>query len=375
MFRFKTILWIALSLLIIAPNAHAQTSFADQLQVALKTVVINPANNYPGAILYMSHPHKGNWLGAAGVGNLQTGAPLSPDASFRAGSILKPFVAVTILQLVEEGKLWLDAPIAEVLPGEYKSIFANAGQITVRMLLNHSSGIAEWLTPSTRERIAVEPTRVWKISEFLERAAAQPANFAPGKGYHYSNTDYNLLGLILENVTRMSWRDAVTKRVIIPLGLKNTQLPAPGDPSMPEGFMHGYQAANGKMIDLSLVDPSMAGAAGGGALVTSVADLAQFWAELRTGKLFQKPETLNRMMTFINATGEGGLVGYGLGVEKYRLPGGLEVIGHLGGTAGYRSFTGYIPTLELSLALALNTQGDPSPLILAALKVASSGQR
>lgn len=373
MIRFKaSTLYVLGLLMIFAPSAYAQASFAEQLQTALKTVVANSANKYPGAILFVSHPQKGTWLGSAGVADLQTNAPLSPDARFRAGSIAKPFVAMTILQLVEEGKLSLDTPMAKVLPQEYRALFATADQITVQMLLNHSSGVPEWLKPDTRGLIVAQSSKVWKVRELLKLAADQPAVFAPGKGYSYSNTDYNLLGLIIENLTGMSWRDAVTQRVITPLGLQNTRLPAPGDSSMPEGFMHGYQLVDGKMLDLSLTDPSVAGAAGGGALVTSVADLARFWEAVRNGKLFQKPETLGKMMTFIDASGEGGIVGYGLGVEKYRLPGGLELIGHLGGTAGYRSFTGYFPRLGLSMALAFSTQGDPTPIVLVALNVATS---
>jgi D-alanyl-D-alanine carboxypeptidase len=358
----------------LAPIAYAQADFSQQLQTALDTLVDNPDSNFSGAILYVSQPDKGTWLGSAGVADIETGAPLSLDASFRAGSIMKPFVAVTVLQLIEEGKLSLETLMTEVLPEEYKSLFANAGRITVRMLLEHSSGIPEWLTPGAIEQISAEPTKVWKVSEFLGLAAAQPAVFAPGEGYSYSNTDYNLLGLIIENVTGMSWREAVAERVITPLGLQHTKLPAPGDNSMPEGFMHGYEPLNGGMVDLSLTDPSMAGAAGGGALVTTVADLARFMAALRGGELFQQEETLSEMMTFIDAPDEGGQVGYGLGLQQYMLPGGLELIGHLGSTAGYRAFTGYFPGLDLSIALAFNSQADPTPLILAALDVVSPEQ-
>jgi D-alanyl-D-alanine carboxypeptidase len=369
-FSKASILYLVLGwFMTLAPIAYAQADFSQQLQTALDTLVDNPDSNFSGAILYVSQPDKGTWLGSAGVADIETGAPLSPDASFRAGSIMKPFVAVTVLQLIEEGKLSLETPIAEVLPEAYKTMFAAEDQITVKMLLNHSSGIPEWLTPSALEQISAEPTKVWKVSEFLDLAAAQPAVFAPGEGYGYSNTDYNLLGLIIENVTGMSWRDVVTERVITPLGLQNTQLPAPGDNSMPEGFMHGYEPLNGEMVDLSFTDPSMADAAGGGALVTTVSDLARFMAGLRAGELFQKQETLNEMMSFIDAPDVGGQVGYGLGLQQYMLPGGLELIGHLGSTAGYRAFTGYFPSLDLSMAMAFNTQSDPTPIILAALDV------
>ncbi|HZP20949.1 MAG TPA: hypothetical protein VFB16_12170, partial [Bauldia sp.] len=133
--------------------------------------------------------------------------------------------------------------------------------------------------------------------------------------------------------------------------------------------MHGYGLVNGAPADLSFVDPSMADAAGGGALVTTVADLATVLAAVREGALFADRATFATMASFVEAEGPGGLVGYGLGLEKYLFPGGLEIIGHLGGTAGYRSGTFYIRKLDLSLAFAMSVEGDPTAIMVAALKV------
>ena len=96
--------------MILTSSTYAQMALSTQLQAALDAVVASPETNFPGAILYVSHP-EGTWLGAAGVADIETAAPLSPNASFRAGSIMKPFVAVTILQLVEEGKLSLNTSL------------------------------------------------------------------------------------------------------------------------------------------------------------------------------------------------------------------------------------------------------------------------
>ena len=165
------------------------------------------------------------------------------------------------------------------------------------MLLNHTSGIPEWLSEPVIERIVANPGKVWEVSEFLDLAAAQPPSFAPGEGWGYSNTDYNLLGLIIERATGQSWRDAVRKRVIERLGLRSTSLPEPGDIAIEGAFMHGYGLIGGKVVDLSFVDPSMAGAAGGGALVTTVTDLAAFMAALRAGALFANPRPSRRWPT------------------------------------------------------------------------------
>jgi beta-lactamase family protein len=116
-------------------------------------------------------------------------------ARFRARSIAKPFVSVVVLQLAERGRLSLDARLPEVLPADVVGRFPTAADITVRMLLGNRSGIPEWNTPALDEQVARDPAKVWKVSEFLDLAAAQPPVFAPGAGFFYSSTNYNLLGL------------------------------------------------------------------------------------------------------------------------------------------------------------------------------------
>lgn len=347
----------------------AEDPLGTQLQAELEAAVASDETVFPGAVLFASRPGKGSHAVAAGVADIATNAPLAPDASFRAGSIAKPFVAVVVLQLVEEGKLSLDDTMTELLPEEISRKFKDADRITLRMLLDHTSGIPEWLSDAVIGQIAADPGKVWTAWDFLDISAAKPPAFAPGEGWGYSNTDYNLLGLIIEQVAGDSWRKAVTARVIEPLGLASTALPEPGDTGMPGAFMHGYGLLGGKVIDLTFIDPSMAGAAGGGALVTTAHDLATFLTALRTGELFKDPGTFAMMTDFVPTEGEGGRVGYGLGLERYVLPGGLELIGHSGGTAGYRSGAFYFPALDLTMTFAMSVQDDPMPVILAALKV------
>ena len=253
--------------------------------------------------------------------------------------------------------------------------FHDAPQISVRMLLDHRSGIPNWLTPAVNEEIARHPAKVWKVSEFLDLAAAQPPLFRPGTRYSYSNTNYNLLGLIIEHLTGHSWRHEVSQRVIGPLGLHGTSLPAPGHRSLPNPHAHGYDQLNGRRIDLTAVDPSMCGAAGGSALVTTVQDLARFLDELLKGRLFRCRETLRQMLAFLPAPDAGGQVGYGLGIERRLLPGGVEAIGHLGSTAGYRSYVARVRPPNVTVALALNWEDDPTPVLIPAVKVLLAAHR
>lgn len=357
----------------VATSAPTTTAFDDglagQLQEVLDAAVENPDIGFPGVILRVSSRELGVWVGTAGLGEIKAGTPMRADDKFRAGSIVKTFVSVVVLQLVEEGSLSLDDYLSDVVPESTHSRFADSDKITVRMLLNHTSGLAEWLIPAVIQDIAGNPGKIWDVTEFLDVSAAQPSNFAPGSAYTYSNTDYTLLGEIIENATGRSWRDEVTERVIRPLGLENTLLPEPGDASIPGNHAHGYAGSGDSIVDLTGVDPSMAGAAGGAALVTTVSDLARFWDSVLAGEMFDNDETLQQMLAFIDAPDEGGQVGYGLGVQRYLLPGGTELIGHLGGSAGYMAFIGYLPAEGVTVATVVNTQRDPSPVLLPGVEI------
>jgi D-alanyl-D-alanine carboxypeptidase len=335
----------------------------------------SPGTHFPGAILHVESPALGTWTGAVGLGSVAPPAPMRGADRFRAGSIAKTFVAVVVLQLLEHKRLSLEDRLPQVLPASVVRRFHDAPQISVRMLLDHRSGIPDWLTPAVNEEIARHPAKVWKVSEFLDLAAAQPPLFPPGTRYSYSNTNYNLLGLIIEHLTGHSWRHEVSQRVICPLGLRGTSLPAPGHRSLPNPHAHGYGELNGRRIDLTGIDPSMAGAAGGGALVTTVQDLARFLDELLKGRLFRHRETLHQMLAFLPAPDAGGQVGYGLGIERRLFPGGVEAIGHLGSTAGYRSYVARVRPPNVTVALALNWEDDPTPVLIPAVKVLLAAHR
>ena len=350
-------------------DRHVPSTTAAKLQQILDSAVASPKTVFPGAELYVSQPRLGSWSGAAGKANINPATPMRANDTFRAGSIIKPFIATVVLQLVEEKKLTLDDRLSAVLPHSVVGRFANADQITVRMLLNHTSGIPEYNDGAFYRNVLVHPKRIWRVDEFLDRAASQPPAFTPGTRYGYSNTDYNLLGLIIERATGKLWRTAVRERIIDPLDLNHTTLPEPGHVSLGSDAAHGYELVDRKLRDVTEVDPSMAGAAGGNALVTTTEDLAHFIDALLAGKLFTQPETLKQMLTFVKATDVPGKVGYGLGLERYQFPGGVEAIGHLGTGAGYRAFVGYLPAQKITVALAITNPDDPTPVLLPPLKL------
>jgi D-alanyl-D-alanine carboxypeptidase len=313
-------------------------------------------------------PALGTWTGVTGLARVVPPAPMRVADHFRAGSIVKPFVAVVVLQLVEEKRLSLDDRLPRVLPASVARRFDYASQVSVQMLLNHRSGIPEWETQAVDVEVALHPAKVWTAAEFLDLAAAQPPLFAPGTSYHYSNTDYILLGLIIERVTGRSWRREVTRRVISPLRLAGTSLPAPRHRSMPNPYARGYAGLGARRFDLSHVDPSFAGSSGASALITTVGDLARFADALLAGRLFRHRSTLREMLAFAPAPDVGWQVGYGLGIERRLFPGDVEAIGHLGGAPGYRSYVARLRPPNATIALDLNWEDDPTPVLLPTIK-------
>jgi D-alanyl-D-alanine carboxypeptidase len=349
---------------------HVSAGLSTQLQQIVDSAVKSPKTVFPGTALYVSQPKLGTWTGAAGEANINPSTPMKAEDTFRAGSILKSLIATVVLQLAEEGKFSLDDALPVVLPGRVIARFPDAPRITVRMLLDHTSGIPDYASTKEFEgKVLADPRRHWKVDEFLDLAASMTPRFAPGKGWGYSNTDYNLLGLVIEQATGKPWRAVIRERIIDQLGLKHTSLPEPGHNSIGSDAAHGYELVNGKLRDVTDVDPSMADAAGGDALVTTTADLAHFLNALLAGQLFEHAKTLKEMLTFVDAKGAPGLVGYGLGLQRYQLPGGVEVIGHAGGTAGYLAFVGHLPVQNVDVAMVINNRDNPLPVLIPALKL------
>lgn len=325
-----------------------------RLQRTLDRAVESRRSAYPGALLYVDSDQTGPWVGASGSADVATGEPMTADSRFCIGSIAKTFVATVVLQLMEEGAIDLDAAFGTYLPEGSPVAIPNAEQITVRMLLNHTSGIPEWLTEEVVTRITEDPATVWEVDELLSIAVAQDMLFEPGESFAYSNTDYTLLELIIEEVTGAWWGNQVQARVLDPLGLSDTIVRPPGEASPVPRMARGYAVAGGDLLDLTLVDPSMAGAAGGNAMVSTARDLAHFLTALLGGELFTAPQTLDEMLNFIDAPDEQGVpYWYGLGLERYDID-GVTFIGHAGGAVGYSTVMYVAPDARITIVASHN---------------------
>ena len=339
-----------------------------KLQAILDRVMSAPEPPFPGVALRVDRPGHAAWTGAAGKADVKRGTPMRAGDRFRAGSIMKPFVAAATLQLVEAGRFRLDDRLPAVLPARTLKRFPEAGRITVRMLLNHTSGLGRYDDDAFNREVIAQPRRRWTVAELLDRAAAQPRFAAPGVRHAYSNTNYNLLGLVLEHATGKPWRTVVRERVIDRLGLRHTSLPEPGHTPAGRDIARAYEHVDGALRDVTDVDSSMAGAAGGHALLTTTADLSRFLDSLLEGKLFRHRRTLRQMRRFVAAPSPEGQVGYGLGLERY-IFGGTEMVGHLGTTAGFRVVMGRLPAQRTTIVMVITTPDDPTPVLMPALQL------
>ncbi|WP_173867991.1 serine hydrolase domain-containing protein [Streptomyces albus subsp. chlorinus] len=265
----------------------------------------------------------GTWLGRAGKATAGGEAPVPLGGRFRIGSATKMFTAVTLLQLVGEGRVALDAPVARYLP---PGLLPQGDRITVRMVLQHTAGLHDIARdlPQGKEFVR-RRFRHHDTEEQVRKAAAKPVDFPPGTGYRYSNTNYLVAGLIIAHVTGRPYADEVRDRIIRPLGMRHTFVP--GDRARIRGpHAHGYMART----DISTLNPSFAGPAG--EIVSTPGDLDRLLKALTRGKLLRPAEwrQMNRTIT----TGAPG-ARYGLGLKVQKLSCGRTAIGHTGGIPGY----------------------------------------
>lgn len=224
----------------------------------------------------------------SGVADLSTGAPMPVDGSFRIGSATKTFLSVVMLQLVGEGRIGLDEPIARRLPGVVDGNGNDGRRVTVRQILQHTSGLHDYTEDLAALRSA-EEFRAHRLdhhteAELVADAMRHPPLFAAGTHWSYSNTNYLVAGMLIARVTGRPWHAEVRSRILEPLRLTRTFYP--GDrPALPRPHARAYQqfAPDGPLVDTTVFNPTVAASAGG--LVSTAADLARFWQAVARGRL------------------------------------------------------------------------------------------
>ncbi|NEY33484.1 serine hydrolase [Streptomyces sp. PRKS01-65] len=337
-------------------DGHAATRRALQAAVA---------DGVPGATA-TARDGRGTWTATAGVGDLETGEPRTARDRYRVGSITKTFVATVLLQLAAEGRLSLDDTVEEWLPGLVRGNGHDGTRITLRHLLNHTSGVYSYTADEEFARTyfladgflrhrydTVPPERLVAV------AMSHRPDFAPGTSWSYSNTNYVLAGLVVEKATGRPWGEEVRRRIIAPLGLRATSVPGTRvTVPAPSGRAYSKLAPTtaGPSHDVTELNPSIAAAAG--EMISDSADLTRFYSALLRGRLLP-PAQLAEMTAAVptgGAAGTGEGEGYGLGLMKRELDCGVTVWGHGGGIHGSSSEA--VTTADGRHALALNFNGD-----------------
>lgn len=288
------------------------------------------------------HDQHGGWTGSAGVAELGRPEPVPVDGRFRIGSITKTFVATVLLQLVGEGRLGLEDPVARHLPQ-----FGLDPRITVRMVLQHTSGLFSYtgeLRPDGTIETGILPQsgrasvdafyRDYQPDELIRFALTKPARFEPGTDWSYSNTNYQLAGMLIEKLTGLPYGLQIYSRIVVPLGLWETLVPGTW-PEIIGPHAHGYLVyeENGAQLtaDLTRQNPSWAGAAG--EMISSTRDLDTFVGALFGGRLLAPPLLAEMRTTRPMAPG----MDYGLGLLRQEFGPECVGIGHNGNVPGYYS--------------------------------------
>lgn len=275
----------------------------------------------------------------AGVGDRDTHAKVPRDGQVRIGSVTKTFTAVVVLQLVHEGGIALDASVETYLPGLVRGKGIDGQKITVRQLLQHTSGLPDYEADVTND---ILKRRYLSPRDALDVALAHEAVFTPGTEWGYSSTNYLVAGLIVQKVTGRPLAEEVDRRIVRRIGLRHTYFPAPGETTIRERHPQGYRQGppGAPLRNVTEIDPSASWA--GGAMVSTNSDLNRFFSALLDGgERLLKKDQLKEMRTTVPLEGPGvpaekRRYHAGLGIVSVKLPScGKVAWGHSGAIPGY----------------------------------------
>jgi D-alanyl-D-alanine carboxypeptidase len=336
-------------------RANVQSVTSPSIRAAIDATVEKDRALYggrtpvPGVLLGVWDGSGGSYVHGFGYADLKLKRAMSASDHFRIGSNTKTFVVAVILQLADEGKLSLDDPLSRFNIGV---AVPNAGKITVRELCNMRSGLFEAYDVPQLAKLHLTPEMRFDPRTIVAWAAAQPPYFAPGQGYHYSNTNYLILGLIIEGLTHDGVGDQIRKRFIEPFNLTQTSYPT--TQTMPDPWSRGYGLdAHRNWEDVSNTVPvSLMGAAG--LMISDMADVKRWITLYVTGKT--SSSRMHEALIDCIPTGDPGLAfGLALGCSE-------GWYGYTGGLPGYNTANYYFPAGNATIVAWVNVQANkPAP--------------
>jgi D-alanyl-D-alanine carboxypeptidase len=326
---------------------------------------LRAAYGIPGISAAVTFPDGTSWIAKAGFADTAAHRVVTTGTAFSAGSISKTFTSALVMRLVEEGRLSLDASVRTYLP----SLVIDPA-ITVRQLLDHTSGLNDFFSHSTIDAaLLAHPRRVWSAAESL-RYVGKPY-FRPGAGWHYSNTNYLVLGMLAEAAGQAPLATQLRQRFFDPLGLSHTIYQSVERPRGP--IAHGYRftGPSPKLRGIDVSDgtgvipfTSVVTASGGaGSIASTASDLVR-WARALYGGSVVQPDTLARMLgDAAVTTALKSSVPYGLGVQVVTID-GRPALGHSGRLLGFRAVMRWLPEQGIAIAIMTNqSRTDPNVLV------------
>lgn len=337
---------IILVLLFFQGQSFAQKSNFNQAKMDSLFILLAQEDKAMGS-LAIWESNKRVYQRAIGLADMEKAQKARPDTRYRIGSISKTFTAVLIMQLVEQGKLSLDTPLANFFPK-----FKNADAITVEHLLRHRSGLPNFTdAPDFATWMSKDISR----EDLLKKILSPENDFAPNEKAAYSNTNYVLLTMIIEQVYQKDFDPILQMQICQPLGLKATYLGGKIDPNKQEA--RPYQKLN-EWLPTPETHPSVP--LGAGAIVSTPNDLCQFFTALFEGKLLSQ-QSLEQMQTLVED--------YGMGLFKYPFH-EKYAFGHTGGIDGFQSIAAYFPEEKVAIAYTSNGVDIPrNDILIGALSI------
>ena len=332
------------ALLFATTQATAATpSKADVAAFAARALDANCDKAAPGMSVLLARGDEVLYRGACGKANLELGVPLSADQVFRIGSVTKQFAAAAALKLAEAGKLSLEDPLRKFVPG-----YPGGERVTVRMLLNHTSGLRSYTdVPGVMTGLPIR--RDVTTAELIDTFKAEKPDFAPGEGWRYNNSGYVLLGAVIEAASGKPWHAYLDEMFFKPLGMTRTRYGNQQDGLIP-GHVDGYSRMEDHWARagyLSMTQPHAAGA-----LVSTVDDLLKWNRALHEGKVLQDA-SYRAMVTPVGKAMESD---YGFGISTGTLR-GVPQLQHGGGIHGFSSYLLYLPGSDTTAAVLYNADG------------------
>lgn len=331
-----------------AANNKMRFTALQESQVAAAMDSVMNTYNIPGAVVGVWEEGKDPLILTKGLADKETGRLVQATDHFRIASITKTFTGTVVLQLIDEGKISFEATLDNYFPA-----VTNASQITIRQVLGMTAGIYDFVNSEYFNTTYYNDlSKVWTHDEILALIYGQPADFAPGTSCKYSNTNFYLLGMIIEEVTGNKVEDEIKTRIFDRLGMSRSSFPT--GTAMTDPYCHGYNnietGGEGTLTDVSIQSPSAPWTSG--AIISNIYDL-RIWVEALYNGTLLSAATQAERMTWNDLEGTGGKIKYGLGIINL-----LGLIGHNGEIEGYNTDMYYLPSKKAAIVCLTNNASN-----------------